>query len=305
MPENEDLPKEIENEKESFDQIGYTYILVRSNNSNIIKIGYTSVSSQSRAYNYTDGEWEVHKHYQMPIWLARLTEKASHKILKEHWLDPKITGGTASEIFTCTIEVAENAVQNAYKEQLRLALLSLKISPKICDYILYNNSLAETSELATSITELGSRNESLLNEIDILKQIIKKKDKEIASLHEVKSYYRAESDGYRKELEKISDRIETINSFDSYFDKIEKKIKQRVKTQLDANVLAFGESNSEIPANAFFIIKQNIEELNKSLSIQKWTKLPKRKDLDKVVYEHLSNKIEWFGSFITIYDLSY
>jgi hypothetical protein len=103
-------------ETDRTDAIGYVYILFRPDNPGLAKVGYTAVSSQARASNYTDGDWKVHREFPMPIWLARLSERTAHKNLKSYWLDPKITGGTASEIFTCTLDIAENAVELAFIE---------------------------------------------------------------------------------------------------------------------------------------------------------------------------------------------
>ena len=162
--------------------VGYTYILFRKTNNNIIKVGYTSVSSQNRAENYTDGDWQVHKEYPMPVWLAKLTEKAAHANLKSYWLDPKVTGGTASEIFTCSLPIAEQAVELAFSDQLRQVLRSLKVSPEVEEYILYENSVIESSQLtkliekekedADKIKNLVSNLNLLNNEIKIAKDEI-------------------------------------------------------------------------------------------------------------------------------------
>ena len=123
MPEltNDIINTEIQ-ETDKTDSVGYTYILHRTDNPGLVKVGFTAVSSQSRAGNYTDGEWQVHKEFPMPIWLARLTERASHRHLKSYWLDPKITGGTASEIFMCPLDIAVSAVELAFLEELEQVL---------------------------------------------------------------------------------------------------------------------------------------------------------------------------------------
>lgn len=92
----------------------------------------------------------------MPIWMARLTEQAAHKKLSQYWLDPKITGGTASEVFTCPYNVAEEAVEQAYKDQLDRVLTSLKIPQNIKEFIRQQHGLSEESQLGKLISEISS-----------------------------------------------------------------------------------------------------------------------------------------------------
>ena len=115
---------------------GLVYLLKRRINSSIIKIGYTSRTAESRATNYTDGEWIVHKEYPMPVWLARMTERGAHLKLERFWLDPKLTGGSASEIFTCSIEDADIAIQISYIDQLEKSLRHLGIPSSITKIII-------------------------------------------------------------------------------------------------------------------------------------------------------------------------
>lgn len=101
---------------------GIVYVLKRKNNDQkqICKVGFTKVSGDSRAKNYTDGGWEVVGEFLMPVWLAKLTEKEAHKELKDYWMDPAITGGTAHEVFYCEPELAEVAVAVAKKLHTKL-----------------------------------------------------------------------------------------------------------------------------------------------------------------------------------------
>ncbi len=131
--------------------LGLVYLLKRSNNSSIIKIGHTSRTAESRASNYTDGEWVVHNEYTMPIWLAKMTERAAHSKLEKFWLDPKLTGGSASEIFTCSIDDGDIAIQTAYIEQLEKSLQILGIPNDIAKIILKQKGLS--SDLNTSVIE--------------------------------------------------------------------------------------------------------------------------------------------------------
>jgi hypothetical protein len=138
---------------EQSELIGYTYILVRQNSPHLIKVGYTSVSAEARASDYTDGEWKVHKRYPMPIWMARQTEKAAHKRLEQYWLDPRVTGGTASEVFICPFEIAEQAIELAYKDQLEKVLTFLKVPRYVIDYVYQQHGLIQSSQLGDLIEE--------------------------------------------------------------------------------------------------------------------------------------------------------
>ena len=93
------------------------YALYRRDESrhNLTKVGSTKISADSRAVNYTDGEWlkyfecEVSSHIQFAV------ERTTHRILrnKGYWLDPRVTNGTAQEIFTCEPEEAKRAIIEA------------------------------------------------------------------------------------------------------------------------------------------------------------------------------------------------
>jgi hypothetical protein len=77
------------------------YVLSRTDNSSISKIGSTEISAQSRAQNYTDGDWSVFSEIEVPSVVKFSVERFAQRILKSggYWLDPKISGGTATEVF--------------------------------------------------------------------------------------------------------------------------------------------------------------------------------------------------------------
>jgi len=120
---------------------GMVYLLVRPTNSALVKVGYTAKSAEIRAANYTDGGWTVENEYLMPSWLTRLTEAAAHKKLANYWLDPGITNGSASEVFTCSIETADTAIKLAYLEQLESSLRSLRIPDIFISIVIKHSSI--------------------------------------------------------------------------------------------------------------------------------------------------------------------
>ena len=125
----------LEENQDSLIQKGIVYVLKRSstkkpNQSNICKVGFTTISGDARAKDYTDGGWQVISEFHMPIWLAKMTEKAAHKELSDHWMDPAITGGSANEVFYCEPELAEAAVIVAKDECIISAIISLNLSEK-------------------------------------------------------------------------------------------------------------------------------------------------------------------------------
>jgi hypothetical protein len=180
MPEltNDIINTEIQ-ETDKTDSVGYTYILHRIDNPGLVKVGFTAVSSQSRAGNYTDGEWQVHKEFPMPIWLARLTERASHRHLKSYWLDPKITGGTASEIFMCPLDVAVSAVELAFLEELEQVLKSLKVPSHIAQLILHKHGITENSQLSELTIQFEKKEQALAQVIDALNAKFEMKEKDL------------------------------------------------------------------------------------------------------------------------------
>ena len=96
----------------------YVYVLDRVDaTSPISKLGSTTVSAESRAKDYYDGEWRVHSVKPVPALLRFPIERIAQEILIDEglWLDPKLTGGSASEIFLCAPERAEQAVSESFE----------------------------------------------------------------------------------------------------------------------------------------------------------------------------------------------
>ena len=71
----------------------------------------------------------------MPLWLARVTEEAAHEELAEYWLDPDITGGTATEIFQIAADKAEIFVGTAIEKQRGIAIQSLGYDQQLLDAV--------------------------------------------------------------------------------------------------------------------------------------------------------------------------
>jgi hypothetical protein len=93
------------------------YVLKREDKPGISKVGRSDNSGKTRAGNYTDGNWKVHKEFEVPVFLAKPIEEKAHVLLKAqgHWLDPEITAGSAREVFTCDPKTAELKVKEAIK----------------------------------------------------------------------------------------------------------------------------------------------------------------------------------------------
>ena len=93
------------------------YVLKREDKPGISKVGRSDNSGKIRAGNYTDGNWKVHKEFEVPVFLAKPIEEKAHVLLKAqgHWLDPEITAGSAREVFTCGPKTAELKVKEAIK----------------------------------------------------------------------------------------------------------------------------------------------------------------------------------------------
>ena len=97
------------------------YVLKREDKPGISKVGRSDNSGKTRAGNYTDGKWKVHKEFEVPVFLAKPIEEKAHVLLKAqgHWLDPEITAGSAREVFTCDPKTAELKVKEAIKKVMR------------------------------------------------------------------------------------------------------------------------------------------------------------------------------------------
>ena len=177
-PVNSEDEQALISELEGF---GCVYVLKRSTYREMCKVGFTSVSAKSRASDYTDGEWIVHKELQMPNWLARLVEKEAHVQLAEYWLNPKLTGGNANEVFLCSPEVAEVAVEIAKREKTVEALVQLGAPRPITKLLLEQSSDPEHSSsitqafeetnrrLSTRISELEAENTTIKEELEKLR----------------------------------------------------------------------------------------------------------------------------------------
>lgn len=149
-------------------KMGSVYILSRAGQENLCKIGFTGVGAGTRASDYTDGRWTVHKEFEMPLWLARVTEEAAHEELAEYWLDPDITGGTATEIFQIAADKAEIFVGTAIEKQRGIAIQSLGYDQQLLDAVradrvedLVEDCEAKQAQSLETIKELEAKIASL------------------------------------------------------------------------------------------------------------------------------------------------
>jgi len=125
-----DYGESQEIERGNDDEIGgraFVYVLKRPGQEKVCKVGYTAVSSKGRSRDYTDGEWEVFTEFEMLKWLAQRTERAAHRALKDYWLDPKMTGGSAREVFLLGPHDAETIVKQVCAEQRYIAIKELEM----------------------------------------------------------------------------------------------------------------------------------------------------------------------------------
>jgi hypothetical protein len=224
---------------------GIVYILTRENQPGISKVGYTGVSAKSRAKGYTDGDWVIDTEYSMPLWLARLTEKATHKQLEQYWLNPGITGGTAQEVFLCNPDLAKIAIESALKEQRELALVQMGVPESVVGHICDGYNLAKKAAEIEEIYELeiteikeGHRLEIAATEekyqYDILlanrelscsldaKKALNAQIKELsAPIKELEEKYEFAVNQVRTELESlIENREQRISELERYFDNL-------------------------------------------------------------------------------------
>ena len=232
---NNDKVSEIDDTKQ-----GCVYILCRRDRPGIVKVGYSSREAKFRAQSYTDRDWLVHAEFSMPVWLAKMTERAAHEVLKIYWLDPKVTGGTANEIFMCELEVAEDAVSLARIECIEKAMKSLGIQPFVIDLLLSrsglsasrNDDIVEAYEgklndlsrkLASSNAKLNTlelSHETLLRELERVTAELKEKDKNYSlKLAELKSehseHIRRLESSYLSTTNDFSNEIEILEAFAS------------------------------------------------------------------------------------------
>lgn len=205
-------------------QIGYVYLLRRHENSDVCKVGFTSTAPKSRAGDYTDGEWIVYTEYKMPLWLAKLVERRTHQNLKAYWLDPRITGGTATEVFTCNIETADLAIKIAHLEIIKESFQSLNVPKLMIDELICLNSLdaSDSSSLKRNliIDELENvKKENRLLGVELLDckaliqdtyRQIEKKDREIAEERRIRFDENAALFDRLQQVEKELSRITSL-----------------------------------------------------------------------------------------------
>jgi T5orf172 domain len=160
-------------------KFSWVYVLRRESHASMCKVGFTSVSAKSRALEYTDGEWIVFAEYSVPNWLAKDVEKEAHLQLSKYWLDPKLTGGSATEVFLCEPELAEIAIQIAQEKKRVDAALSLGFPLEIAREVLLKKK--PTSEVSPAFSALEESNQNLRK----LLRIVELKDLRSARMNDL------------------------------------------------------------------------------------------------------------------------
>jgi hypothetical protein len=248
----------------------YVYVLSRPKHPNFSKVGVTKISAKSRAENYTDGEWEIYEEFEMPIFLARLTERTAHQQLSEYWFDPKITGGTANEVFLCPPDVASIAVAIGKDEAQKQIFKSLGLPLDTPDLIkrqlsdckkinsTHNSKIQYDSNLALKNDEIIKQNKLYLNKISELER-----ENQTLKQNQIKT-----SEHLENELKKLnlyySRRITDLQL-------INKNLKTNTQTQIKNN--AAPDKENQMAEKDF------VDQKNYSDNINKLTK--KISDLEK------------------------
>ena len=97
----------------ALDKNGFIYILSHKSGTTV-KVGETKVSPEARERDYIKTYnlkgWKLTNTFKVPMEERKNIEKASHSILQEHQLSG-LDG--AREIFSCTTEIAINAINTA------------------------------------------------------------------------------------------------------------------------------------------------------------------------------------------------
>lgn len=214
------------------------YVLTRQQDTSSIlsKVGSSKVSAQSRAQNYTDGGWVVYHEILVPSVLQFLVEHFAHRILKDKgfWLDPKITNGSASEVFLCEPTIAKEAVDISW-ENIRISLAEqIGFPSEIVQSLLNENTVSQ------SIEEFKSKNASILSRIRIehetklkeqLSELKQKTEKVLAEQKEqllkAEEKFQNNKEHYENEISKLQNEIDRLlevrNRYDAKLIEYEKK----------------------------------------------------------------------------------
>ena len=211
------------------------YVLSRTDNSSISKIGSTEVSAQSRAQNYTDGDWSVFSEIEVPSVVKFSVERFAQRILKSggYWLDPKISGGTATEVFLCEAKIAMNAVQKAWVVVRQETLLQMGIPVEVSRK--FEEKSSKSQIFIKSISEYAEESKVLEGNIKELEMDIGKLNKALAAAYSGHNYH-----GWHKSL---------LDEKDSVIEQFKKDIadlKKRNASDLASNRAKLKEIYSEV-----------------------------------------------------------
>lgn len=211
------------------------YVLSRTDNSSISKIGSTEVSAQSRAQNYTDGDWSVFFEIEVPSAVKFSVERFAQRILKSggYWLDPKISGGTATEVFLCEAKIAMNAVQKAWVVVRQETLLQMGIPVEVSRK--FEEKSSESHIFIKSISEYAEESKVLEKKIKELEMYILKLNKALAAAYSGHDYH-----GRHKSL--LDEKDQVIEQFKEEITDLKKKN----ASELASNRAKFKEIYSEV-----------------------------------------------------------
>ena len=186
------------------------YVLARGGGSNakFSKVGSTRVSSQSRAKNYTDGEWSVFFELEVAGPLRFYIEHTAHEILSAdgYWIDPAMvagSGGNAKEVFACPPAEAQKAVQSAFNKTMMQMMDYIESHPNLKPV-----SKSKSDEAPISIDdEIGK----LFGLEDPLQKTIRQQNAEIAYMKEVVSDYQSRIQILENDLSDCKMRAERLS----------------------------------------------------------------------------------------------
>lgn len=265
----------------SITDLSIIYVLTRKNDASSVlsKVGSSKISAQSRAQNYTDGDWVVYYEIKVPSVLQFSVEHFAHEILKGKgcWLDPKITGGSANEVFICDPVIARDAVNDSWNN-IRISLAGqIGFSKSELDQ--------QTEEIISQWVEKLSKveDEQKINKKENDKEVSKLKT-EINRLLEIRNRYDSKIDRYERKQ---------ANDFSKYSEDIEKKVKIINSLKKSKEEL---QDFQEFVQSEFKKIAKDVRRFEKFSGIQIDQK-PRKELMDN--YTRMSNFITILKSFIS------
>ena len=164
------------------DDEAIVYVLERKTETPVVKVGHTKNTADGRASSYTDGNWAASFEKRTPVYLARVIEKTAHDILKSKnlWLDPAITSGSAREIFTCDVETAQLAVEEACQivsdHVQNWTCVQMDSAKQLDNEMALRNELRENERILRENNVLQIENEKLRKELEKINTELQRKN---------------------------------------------------------------------------------------------------------------------------------